>query len=231
MTICGRKWPGSRHHDVHAESAADHDQRSASRRALYQLTLQSVNLNEIYEWAPKLIDKMRALPGFVDVNSDMQIASPEVMLDIDRDRALALGVTPQQIQNALASALAAREVSTIYAPANQYSVILELEPKYQRNPELCRSSTCVHHRARWCRSIRWCAMKRNDRTAEHQPLRPVAGSNISFNLKPGFSLGEAADQVERMSSGRRAVPATISDELPGHREGIPEVVPESVGAC
>ena len=67
----------------------------------YQLTLQSVNLDEIYQWTPVLVDKMRQLPGFVDVNSDMQIASPQVTLDIDRDRALALGVTPQQIQNAL----------------------------------------------------------------------------------------------------------------------------------
>ena len=77
---------------------------------------------------------MRTLPGFVDVNSDMQIASPQVMVDIDRDRALRSGVTPQQIQNALFSAYGSRQVSTIYAPANQYSVILEVQPQYQRTP-------------------------------------------------------------------------------------------------
>ncbi len=60
---------------------------------------------------------MRALPGFVDVNSDLQIASPQVMVDIDRDRALSLGVTPQQIQDALFSAYGKRQVSVIYAPA------------------------------------------------------------------------------------------------------------------
>ena len=115
-------------------------QRTASE---YQLTLQSVNLDEIYQWTPVLVDKMRTLPGFVDVNSDMQIASPEVTLDIDRDRALALGVTPQQIQNALASSFGSREVSTIYAPANQYSVILETEPKFSATPNLCRNCTCA----------------------------------------------------------------------------------------
>ena len=63
----------------------------------------------------------------------MQIASPQVMVDIDRDRALSLGITPQQVQDALFSGFSQREVSVIYAPANQYSVILEVLPKYQRN--------------------------------------------------------------------------------------------------
>jgi len=103
--------------------------------AAYQLTLQSVNLKEIYQWAPLLTDKMRALPGFVDVNSDMQISSPQVMVDIDRDRAVSLGITPDQVQDALFSAYSARQVSVIYAPANQYVVILEVLPQYQRTPE------------------------------------------------------------------------------------------------
>src|SRR5690606_32241067 len=79
----------------------------------YQLTLQSGNLDEIYEWTPFLVDKLRQAPGFTDVSSDMQIASPEVTLDIDRDRALSLGLTPQQIQSALASSFGSREISTI----------------------------------------------------------------------------------------------------------------------
>ena len=68
----------------------------------------------------------------MDVQIDMQISSPQLMLDIDRDRALALGVTAQQVQDALFSGFSQREVSVIYAPANQYSVILELLPQYQR---------------------------------------------------------------------------------------------------
>ena len=79
-----------------------------------QLTLQSASLSEIYAWAPRLADKMRQLPGFVDVNTDMQISAPQSMVDMDRDRAQALGLTPQQIQEALFSAYGTREVSVIY---------------------------------------------------------------------------------------------------------------------
>ena len=78
---------------------------------------------------------MRQIPGFVDVTSDMQISSPQVMVDIDRDRAQSVGVSPQQVQDALFSGFSQREVSVIYAPANQYSVIMEVKPEYQRNPE------------------------------------------------------------------------------------------------
>src|SRR5438874_1948429 len=95
--------------------------------SLYQMTVQSVNLKDIYDWTPKLTQKIQTLPGFVDVSSDLLIASPQVKVDIDRDRALALGVTPQQVQDALYSAYSDRQVSNIYAPANQYSVILEVQ--------------------------------------------------------------------------------------------------------
>ena len=123
----------------------------------YQLTLQSANLKEIYTWAPQLEGKMRQLPGFVDVQSDMQISSPQLMVDIDRDRALALGVTPQQVQDALFSGFSQREVSVIYAPANQYSVILEVLPQYQRTPEALSKLYLRSSQGAWFRSIAWCA--------------------------------------------------------------------------
>src|SRR5205814_1096837 len=103
--------------------------------SVYQMTLQSANLQEIFAWTPRLVDKMRQLPGFLDVNADLQIRSPQVMVDIDRDRALALSITPEQIQNALYSAFGNRQVSTIYTPANQYAVITEVAPEFQRGPE------------------------------------------------------------------------------------------------
>ena len=128
-------------------------QNSAS---VYQLTLQSANLNEIYDWAPRLMAKMRQMPGFVDVNTDMQISSPQVMVDIDRDRALATGVTPQQVQDALFSAYSQRQVSVIYAPANQYTVILEAGPQVPAHARMrFPSSTCARRRARSCRSKPW----------------------------------------------------------------------------
>ena len=104
-------------------------------QSVYQLTLQSTNLKEIYAWVPKLVDRMRVLPGFQDVTTDLQISSPQVMVEIDRDRALSLGVTPDQIQNALYTAFGSRQVSTIYTPSNEYQVITEVQPQYQRSPE------------------------------------------------------------------------------------------------
>ena len=106
----------SGHSHVPAESAAHHGRAGRTATSVYQLTLQSPNLHEIYSWAPQLSAAMSKLPGFVDVNTDMQISSPQVMVDIDRDRAQALGVTPQQVQDALFSAYGERQASVIYAP-------------------------------------------------------------------------------------------------------------------
>src|SRR5689334_21574239 len=76
---------------------------------------------------------MRQIPGLVDVTSDLQITNPQVMVTIDRDKASALGVTPSQVQTALSNAYSSRQVSTIYTPTNQYQVIVEVLPKYQRS--------------------------------------------------------------------------------------------------
>jgi HAE1 family hydrophobic/amphiphilic exporter-1 len=180
----------------------------------YQLTLQSVNLNEIYQWTPVLVEKMRGLAGFTDVNSDMQIASPEVTLDIDRDRALALGVTPQQIQNALASSFGSREVSTIYAPANQYSVILETEPKYQRSPEALSKLYLRSSQGTLTPLDSVVRMKRTIGPLNINHFGQLPAVTISFNLKPGFSLSQAADQVDHLIRESR-VPATISTSFQG----------------
>jgi len=95
---------------------------------VYQMTVQSGNLQEIYKWVPPLMDKLREQPGFVDINSDLQIASPQLQIDINRDRAQSLGIGAQQIENALFSAYGNRQVSTIFTPVNQYSVITEIAP-------------------------------------------------------------------------------------------------------
>jgi HAE1 family hydrophobic/amphiphilic exporter-1 len=182
--------------------------------SVYQMTLQSANLNEIYTWAPQLAARMRALPGFLDVNTDLQIASPQIKVDIDRDRALQLGVTAQQIEDALYTAYGSRQVSTIYTPANEYSVIAEVEPQYQRNPSALsklyiRSSLgplvpldAVVHRSNTVGPL----------TVNHFGQLPAV--TVSFNLKPGFSLGQAAEQVDNTVRELR-MPATISAKFQG----------------
>jgi HAE1 family hydrophobic/amphiphilic exporter-1 len=182
--------------------------------SVYQMTVQSTNLKEIYAWTPRLVDKIRTLPGFLDVNSDLQISSPQVMVDIDRDRALALQVTPEQIQNALYTAYGSRQVSTIFTPASQYAVIVEVEPQYQRDPAAMSKL--------YVRSAQGQLVPLDEVAQRHRTVGPLSVNhfgqlpavNVSFNLAPGFSLGEAAERVNQAVRELR-MPATISVAFQG----------------
>src|SRR5712692_8605551 len=103
-------------------------------KSQYQYVVQGASTEELYHWVPIIEDKLKTLPGLLDVASDLQIARPQVNVEIDREKASALGVSPQQIEAALANAYGSRQVSNIYTATNQYWVILELEPRYQRDP-------------------------------------------------------------------------------------------------
>ena len=103
-------------------------------RSLYQYTLQSPDLQELYEHAIQLQDKIKALPGLLDVTADLEIKNPQVTVEIDRDRAAVLGVTAEQIEDALYTAYGSRQISTIYAANDDYAVIMEIKPEHQREP-------------------------------------------------------------------------------------------------
>src|SRR2546421_3595508 len=103
-------------------------------KSQYQYTMQSPDTDELYRYAPVLEQRVRNLPGFLDVTTDLQVTNPEVTVQIDRDKAAALNVDPMTIENALYSAYGSRQISTIYAPNNQYKVIMELQPQYQLDP-------------------------------------------------------------------------------------------------
>jgi len=182
--------------------------------SVYQLTVQSVNLQEIYRWAPQIMNAMRTFPDFLDVNSDMQIASPEVKLDIDRDRALSLGVTPQQVQDALFAAYGEREVSVIYAPANQYSVILEVEPQYQKSPEALSRLYVRSSGGSLVALDTLARMKRQVGPLNINHFGQLPAVTISFNLKPGASLGQAAERVDAAIREMR-VPPTVTTSFQG----------------
>jgi HAE1 family hydrophobic/amphiphilic exporter-1 len=186
-------------------------QNSASA---YQLTLQSTNLQEIYTWAPQLMAKMQQMPGFVDVNTDMQISSPQVMVDIDRDRAQALGVSAEQVQNAMFSAFGQRQASVIYAPANQYLVILEVDPKYQRTPDALSK---LYLRSTGGSLIPLDAVvstKRQTGPLNINHFGQLPAVTLSFNLRPGHSLGEAAQQVDAAIADLR-MPPTVTTNFQG----------------
>jgi HAE1 family hydrophobic/amphiphilic exporter-1 len=182
--------------------------------SVYQLTLQGTDLKELYKWTPRVVEAMTALPGFVDVNTDLQIASPQLMVNIDRDRALSLGVSPEQIQDALMSAYGNRQVSLIYQPANEYQVILELQPEFQRTPDAL-SRLYVH-------SSQGPLIPLDSVVNVKRSLGPLSISHfgqlpavtVSFNLKPGYALGQAADSVDNALREMR-MPSTLTASFQG----------------
>jgi HAE1 family hydrophobic/amphiphilic exporter-1 len=183
-------------------------------KALYQYTLQDADLQELYHWAPILYDRLRQLPGLHDVNTDLQITSPQVVVDIDRDKASALGVTADQIESALGAAYGSRQVSTIYTPSNQYWVILELDPRYQQDPT---ALSRLHVRSDSGRLVPLGAVATlrpglGPLTVTH--LGQLPSVTISFNPKPGVSLSDAVTQVERVQRELR-IPATLSATFQG----------------
>ncbi len=144
-------------------------------KSQYQYTLQSTDIQELYKHAPLFAEKLRSLPGFQDVTTDLQLKNPQVNVEIDRDKAATLGITALQIEDALYSAYGSRQISTIYAATNQYAVIMELEPRYQLDPQAL-SLLYVRSAARRPGSTR---RRVNDhdrlRPADRQPQRPAAG--------------------------------------------------------
>jgi HAE1 family hydrophobic/amphiphilic exporter-1 len=162
----------------------------------YQLTLQSTDLNQLYTWTPKLVQAMTALPGFVDVTSDLQIASPQATLNIDRDRALSLGVSPQQIQDALQSSFGDRQVSLIYRPANEYQVILELDPRYQRSPDALHKLYVHSSQGMLIPIDSLVSMSRTVGPLSVNHFGQLPATTVSFNLTPNYPLGQTSTDVD-----------------------------------
>ncbi|HKB82044.1 MAG TPA: efflux RND transporter permease subunit [Burkholderiales bacterium] len=175
----------------------------------YQYTLQDADTQELYHWAPILETKMRGLPAFIDVNSDLQITNPTVKVQIDRDKASSLGVTAEQVEDALYSAFGTRQVSTIYTPSNEYFVILELEPEYQSSPE---ALSLLYVRSSAGTLVPLSSVARIERgvsplTVTHQGQLPAV--TLSFNLKPGVSLSQAIEQLDKLVTELRIPPTVI----------------------
>jgi HAE1 family hydrophobic/amphiphilic exporter-1 len=182
-------------------------------KSQYQLTLQSPEIKELSEHTPLLEAKMKELPGLQDVTSDLQIKNPQVNVNIDRDKASALRVTANQIEDALYSAYGARQISTIYTPINQYQVIIELEPQYQTDPSALSML--------YIRSSNGQLVPLNAVANLSPGLGPLSLNHlgqlpsvtISFNIKPGVSLGDAVSTVERVV--KATLPATINTSFQG----------------
>jgi HAE1 family hydrophobic/amphiphilic exporter-1 len=169
-------------------------------KSQYQYTLQTPDTNELYEAAPKLEAALRGLPELQDVTSDLQVKNPQLTVEVDHDKAYALGLSPNQVSDALYSAYGTRQISTIYAPNNEYYVIVELLPEYQTNPD---KLSLLYVRSNTGKLVPLSTVARlvpsvGPLTVNHLGQLPAV--TLSFNLKPGTALGDATRLVEQKAN-------------------------------
>ena len=179
----------------------------------YQFTLQSSDIAALYQGSAALEQRLQSVPGLTDVTSDLQIKNPQVQVAIDRDRAAALGIDVNQIESALYNAYGARQVSTIYTPNDQYWVVMELLPQYQRD---LSAMNLLHLSGRNGVSVPLGSLARitpgtGPLTVNHSGQLPSV--TLSFNLVPGTSIGTAVERVE--SAAREVLPSNISTSFAG----------------
>jgi len=181
--------------------------------AQYQYTLQSPDTKELYAAAPNFEEALHKVQTITDVNSDLQVRNPQLTVEVDRDKAYALGLTAQQVSDALYSAYGQRQVSTLYTPNNEYYVILELAEPYRDNPN---SLSLLYVRSSAGKMIPLNTVAQlvpnvGPLTVNHLGLLPAV--TVSFNLKPGVSLGTATQQVEQVAD--QVLPANVVRSFQG----------------
>jgi len=180
----------------------------------YQYVMRSASIEELYHWAPVIEEKLRSLPGLIDVTSDLQITRPEVTVEIEREKASALGVSALSIELALNNAYGARQVSTIYTATNQYFVILELAQRYQTDPSVLPML--------YVRSSTGALVPLNSLAKLSYGVGPLQVSHLgqltsvtfSFDLRPGVALSQAIGQVNG-AMREMQVPVTLTGTFSG----------------
>ena len=184
----------------------------------YQVSLQGSDIAQLYTAGRALEQRLRELPEIDGISSDLQVGNPQVAVEIDRERASTLGVTAAQIEQALYSSYGGRQVSTIYTQTNQYWVILELEPAFQRDPTVLGSlfvrgagGTLVPLGAvaRFTKGV-------GPQSIQHNGQLPAV--TISYNLRPGVALGTAVEAVQR--EARAILPDGVSSVLSGDTQAF-----------
>jgi HAE1 family hydrophobic/amphiphilic exporter-1 len=190
----------------------------------YQYSLLDADINEMLEWTPKLVARLQNSTVLQDVSTDLILNNPKVRVEIDRERASALGVTANQVEEALFTAYGARQVSTIFATTDQYAVIMELQPQYQSDPNAL-DRLYVRSSSGTLVPLRSVAVLKNvtgPLTISHAGQLPSA--TLSFNLRPGKSLSDAVREVEQAKEELGA-----PETLIGRFEGTAQAFQSSLG--
>ena len=184
----------------------------------YQVSLQGPDIAELYTAARALESRMKDLPELENISSDLQVGNPQVGIQIDRERASALGLTAAQIENALYSAYGSRQVSTIYTQTNQYQVILELKEAYQKDPA---SLSQLYVRSNTGNLVQLGSVATfttgvGPQSIQHNGQLPAV--SISFGTRPGVALGTAVDAVQR--EARAVLPPDVTSVLSGDTQAF-----------
>ncbi len=172
----------------------------AQTKSLYQFTLFGPDLAQLYGAAGKMEAAMRQIRGLVDVTTDLQISSPQVLVSIDRDRAATLGVSAAQIETTLGSAYGARQISTIYTPNDQYRVILEFADPYKRDAVDLTRLYVNSTSGRLIPLSAFTQLRTQVGPLSVQHLGQLPAVTLSFDLGPGVSLGDVVPKIERAAS-------------------------------
>lgn len=189
-----------------------------STKSPYQFTLSGVDLKQLFEVAPKIESLMASLPELADVTSDLQITSPQVFVEVNRNKASAVGLTATQVEDALYNAYGSRQVSSIYTPTNQYFVVLEVDPKYRADME---ALGMLYLRGGNGELVPLASVANITRTVgpltvAHSGQLPSV--TISFSTKPGISIGQAVDSIN--AAVGKELPAGISTAFQGEAQAF-----------
>jgi hydrophobic/amphiphilic exporter-1 (mainly G- bacteria), HAE1 family len=185
-------------------------------RTQYQYTVQDADINELNEWAPKLLEVLKKLPALRDVASDQQTSSGMLSLVIDRDQASRFGIQPQAVDQALYDAFGQRQAAQFFTQANSYHVILEITPSLQGDPDslkkLYLKSPLTGQMVPLSAMTKFDTQHVTYLSINHQGQFPAV--TLSFNLAPGAALGDAVDAINRASVDMH-LPATITGNFQG----------------
>jgi len=195
--------------------------------AQYQYTLQADNLDDLYHWAPIVMDRMRQIPELRDINSDQQNKGLQTYLAIDRDTAGRLGVSVQDIDNTLGDAFGQRQVSNIYKGLNQYHVVLEVAPEFQENPDGLKNIYVPSNTGKLVPLSSFAHYEHSNTalSVNHQGIFPAI--TISFNLAPGASLGPAVGHIEQ-ARVQLGVPSSVHATFQGTAQAFKDSLSNQV---
>jgi HAE1 family hydrophobic/amphiphilic exporter-1 len=190
-------------------------------RSEFQYTLQSSDTDTLYRLAPELRDRVAQVEGLRDVTTDLNIKNPQMTVEVDRERAAVYGISVEQIRQELFNAFGSRQIGTIFTASNDYQIILQSLPEYQTSPAVLEK---IHLKTSGGQAVPLTAVTRmvpsvGPLQVNHQGQQPSV--TISFNLAPGFSLGQAVETIHQIER-EAGLPASIATGFQGSAQVFQE---------